>query len=178
MTFIAPSGRVENLKCAVGSTAVKTAYQTQAWVYIADSQVDYTPVPGADWVVYKYQFLANWSDNANDLLQFKIMYDSSASLDPSTQISSFSSFPLGFQSNWGGNQNYQSNLINLQFAIPAWTGVRRVITACYSYSGATIGGTLHWTDKFREDDIDSDVGANTTSSFVFKPHYMIYSVTE
>lgn len=178
MTFIAPSGRASNLKCAVGSTAAKTVYNSQAWVYIVDSQVDYTPPADADWVIYKYQFLANWSPSANDLLQFKIMYDSTTSLDPVTQLASYSDFAQGFQSSWGGNQNYQSNLINLQFAIPAWSGARRVVTACYSYAGSTIGGTLHWTDKFRTDDVDSDVGAATTASFVFNPHYIIYSVTE
>lgn len=178
MTFIAPSGRTSNLKCAVGSTAIKKAYQQQSWVYIVDSQVDYTPAIGSDWVVYKYQFLCNFGTNANDLLQFKVLYDPTTSLDPVTQLASYTDFAQGFQSSWGGNQNSQSNLINLQFAIPAWTGARRVVTACYSYAANTIGGTLHWTDKFRTDDVDSDVGAATTASFVFNPHYIIYSVTE
>lgn len=30
--------------------------------------------------------------------------------------------------------------------------------------------------KFREDDVNSDSGATTTASFVFKPHYLVYSV--
>lgn len=176
MTFIAPTGLVKNLKCAVGSTATKTAYASTTWTYITDSQVDYTPASGSDYTVYKYQFLANWSPDANDLLQFKLMYDSSTNLDPTTSIGSFSDFAQGFQSSWGGNGNSMSNLINLQFAIPSWSGARRVVVVSRVFNTGGIGGTLHWTDKFREDDVNSDSGAATTASFVFKPHYLVYSV--
>ena len=176
MTFISPTGAVKNVKCAVGSTASKTEYESTTWTYVVDSTVDYTPASGSDYVIYKYQCLANWFDEANDLLQFKIMYDTTVSLDPATQTSSFTDFPTGFQSSWGGNQNSQSNLLNLQFAIPTWSGARRIILACRSYNGASIGATLHWTDKFREDDVDSDTGAATGATFVFNPHYIIYSV--
>lgn len=176
MTYTNPTGLVKKLKCAVGSSASKTAYSSTTWTYVADSQVDYVPASDSEYVVYKYQFLANWSPDTNDLLQFKIMYDATASLDPTTSASSFTEFDQGFKSSWGGNQNSMSNLINLQFAIPAWSGVRRVVVVSRVFNTGGIGGTLHWTDKFRDDDIDDDNGAATAASFVFKPHYIIYSV--
>lgn len=170
MTYINAIGQARNLYCAVSSSAVKTTY-TDTEAFVTGSAVDYTPASGSSYVEYRYQCLANYSPEDNDLLQFSLVYDNSVSLDPATQIGSFT--PLtGSNSGWGGNENAQVGLLNLRFTLPAWSGERRLALSCRAYA-SSLRGTLHWTDQFRTDDADS-AGA-TTGAFVFSPHLIIYS---
>jgi hypothetical protein len=171
MTYIPPiSGQAQNLYCAVSSSATKLTY-TQAEYYVVGSNLDYTPAPGCSFVEYRYQCLANYSPDANDLLQFLLKYDSTLALDPIYNIASFTEV-TGQASGWGGNVNSQTGLLNLRFTIPAWSGTRRLSLSCRAYING-LGGTLHWTDQFRTDDVNA--AQATTAAFVFSPHLIVYS---
>ncbi|MAO25319.1 MAG: hypothetical protein CMJ25_31645 [Phycisphaerae bacterium] len=171
MTYQTSEKKIENLKCAISSTASKLVYRANGY-YVVGSNVDYTPAVGASFVEYRLQALANYAPDANDLLQFSLRYDDTVSLNPATQYDQFTDFS-GAHSAWGGNVNSQSNLLNLRFTLPAWTGERRLLVFCRAYADG-LRGTLHWTDQFRSDDVDA-VQA-TADTFVFDPHYIIYSV--
>lgn len=171
MTFIKPvSGQPQKLYCAISSTAAKLTYSSTDY-YIVGSDVDYEPAAGCSHVEYRFQALVNHSPDANDLLQFSLVYDATATLDPATNITGFTDF-TGYNSGWGGNVNSQAGLLNLRFTIPAWSGERRWALKCRAYS-SNLRGTLHWTDQFREDDVDA--AQATLGSFVFTPHLIIYS---
>jgi len=170
MTYQVSTGIIKNLKCAISSSAAKTVYSTGGGLVVGSS-VDYTPAPDTTYVEYRFQALANYAPEANDYLQFSLRYDSSVSLNPSTQYAQFTDFN-GAYSTWGGNVNSQSNLLNLRFTLPAWSGERRLMINCQSYNSG-LQGTLHWTDQFREDDVDASLA--TSNTFVYSPHYIIYS---
>ena len=170
MTFINNIGQAQNLYCSISSSASKTEYGT-AETYIVGSDVDYTPTSTSSFVEYRFQVLANYAPDANDLLQFSLLYDDSVSLDPSTELSQFSAF-VGANSGWGGNVNSQTGLLNLRFTLPSWSGERRLVLSCRAYHSC-LKGTLHWTDQFREDDVDS--AQSTSNTFKFTPHLIIYS---
>ena len=170
MTYINTLGQAQSLYCAVSSSAAKTQYSvTEA--LIVGSDVDYTPASNTQFVEYRFQCLANYTPGDNDLLQFSLLYDDTVALDPATEISDFTAFS-GANSGWGGNENAQANLINLRFTIPSWVGERRLCLSCRAYL-SNLQGTLHWTDQFREDDVDS--AQATANTFVFSPHLIIYS---
>ena len=170
MTFINQLGQAHNLYCAVSSSASKLQYSVTDY-YIVGSDVDYTPTSTSSFVEYRYQFLANYSPDTNDLLQFSLVYDDTVALDPATQIDQFTEI-TGANSGWGGNVNSQTSLVNLRFTLPTWSGTRRLALSCRAYA-TSLRGTLHWTAQFREDDVDSYQA--TTNSFVFSPHLIVYS---
>ena len=170
MTFIRNLGLAQNLYCSVNSSATKLVYSTNE-AYIVGSDVDYTPTSTAQFVEYRYQCLANYAPDQNDLLQFSLQYDDSVSLDPATELSSFTTI-TGANSGWGGNVNSQIGLLNLRFTLPAWSGTRRLLVGCRAYA-TSLRGTLHWTDQFRTDDVDSTQA--TANTFRFSPHLIIYS---
>lgn len=170
MTFISQKGQIRNLYCSVNTTALKTTY-SQTQLYVEGSQVDYTPPSDCQFVEYRYQAQASFSPDVNDLLQFSLKKDDTVSLNPETQITSMTEI-TGANSGWGGNQNSQAALINLRFTLPAWQGTRRLALGCQAYNNY-LRCTLHWTDQFRQDDVDA-VQA-TTNSFRFSPHLIIYS---
>ena len=170
MTFIPITGQAQNLYCKVDTTASKTTYSiTEA--FVVGSNVDYTPTSTSNFVEYRYQCLVNYSPDANDLLQFSLLYDDTVSYDPTTQLSNFTAL-TGANSAWGGNVNSQAGLLNLRFTLPTWSGTRRLALSCRAYA-SSLSGTLHWTDQFRTDDVDA--AQATTGSFVFSPHLIIYS---
>ena len=171
MTYISSLGKAKNLACAINSSASKLAYSTTEQ-YVVGSSIDYTPARNSSFVEYRYQCLASYTPDTNDLIQFTLMYDDTVSLDPATQIDSFTAFGSGFYSSWGGNQNSQAALVNLRFAIPIWSGQRRIALSCRSYNSG-LRCTLHWTDQFREDDVDSSQA--TDNNWKFSPHLIIYS---
>ncbi len=171
MTFNPSTTGARNLICSV-SSASKTQYNTTL-AQIIGSSIDYTPAPNCQIVEYRFQCLANYSPEANDLLQFSLMYDDTVALDPETEILSFTEL-VGGQSGWGGNANSQSGLLNLRFSIPSWgSAQRRLVVACRAYTNS-LQGTLHWTDQFREDDVDAALA--TDDSFKFSPHLIVYSL--
>ncbi|MHA1962901.1 MAG: hypothetical protein ACW99U_22155 [Candidatus Thorarchaeota archaeon] len=171
MTFIPPTGgQAQKLYCAVSSSAVARTYDTGEY-YIVGSDIDYEPADGCSYVEYRFQALANYSPEPNDLLQFSLVYDTTVSIDPAANIGSFTEY-TGYNSGWGGNVNSQTGMLNLRFTIPAWTGERRWALKCRAYAG-TLRGTLHWTDQFREDDVDA--AQATSGTFVYSPHLIVYS---
>ena len=170
MTYINTLGQAQNLYCTVSSSASKAQY-TVTEGFIVGSNVDYTPASHSQFVEYRFQFLANYSPDDNDLLQFSLMYDDTVALDPTTQIDQFSQI-TGAHSGWGGNVNTQTSLVNLRFTLPSWSGARRLALSCRAYA-TSLRGTLHWTDQFRQDDVDA--AQATSNTFVFSPHLIIYS---
>lgn len=171
MTYISSLGNARNLVCSINSSASKTTYSTTEQ-YVVGSSIDYTPEKNSSFVEYRYQCLASYTPDTNDLLQFTLMYDDTVSLDPASQIASFTAFGDGFYSSWGGNSNSQAALINLRFTIPVWTGQRRIALSSRAYHDQ-LECTLHWTDQFREDDVDATQA--TDVNWKFSPHLIVYS---
>lgn len=171
MTYISSLGNARNLVCAINSSASKTTYSTTE-TFVVGSSIDYTPPASTSFVEYRYQCLASYTPDTNDLLQFTLMYDDTVSLDPASQIASFTAFGDGFYTSWGGNANSQAALLNLRFTVPAWSGEKRIALSCRSYNSG-LECTLHWTNQFREDDVDA--AQATDNNWKFSPHLIVYS---